>query len=268
MECLSYCVGSEIDISRLDRALSKETRWQVLRLRHVIELTDTHAKAHQTAFIFQNGTLVTWGIKRYQMDEYFKLLKPFLKSAIHPYLYDAITYQIGDKTTITPHDYFDVDVLTIEENSNELKLSLSYGLSQSVKLLAFETRVDNLIYKFSPEIEALSASGKLNMSRKAIQRALGEILGAKSQVNVKSNFLYQPKFFWQHPTLESYYTLIEKYMDIEKRIHALNHKLDNLSQIFELFYNYLDVRHSHFLEVIIIALIAIEIVFNVLNFHF
>jgi len=34
------------------------------------------------------------------------------------------------------------------------------------------------------------------------------------------------------------------------------------------FNGYLENRHAHNLEVIIIALIAIEIIFGVLNFHF
>ena len=43
---------------------------------------------------------------------------------------------------------FDVDCLKIENDNDELKLSLSYGFSQSVKLQYFETILEKLIEKF------------------------------------------------------------------------------------------------------------------------
>jgi hypothetical protein len=91
---------------------------------------------------------------------------------------------------------------------------------------------------------------------------------AKSEMNLINNFLYHPKFFWRHPSLEEFYTLLERYLHIPRRINAINHRLNTLNEIFDMFNSYLENRHSTSLELIIIALIAIEIIFGVLNFHF
>lgn len=183
-------------------------------------------------------------------------------------VHDEFHYQIGDKTAIEPHGFYDVDCLTIEEDSDELKLSLSYGFSQSVKLQYFETIIDALIEKYNPLIQALSHKGEMPISRKQIQQVIGEILGAKSELNLISNFLYHPKYFWQHPTLEEHFSMLERYLHIQRRVNAINHRLDTLNEIFDMFNGYLENRHSHHLEIIIIVLITVEIIIAVMNFHF
>ena len=87
-------------------------------------------------------------------------------------------------------------------------------------------------------------------------------------MNLISNFLYHPKYFWQHPTLEEDYIMLERYLHLERRVTTINHRLDTLNEIFEMFNHYLENRHAHTLEVIIIILIAIEVMFSMINFHF
>jgi len=62
--------------------------------------------------------------------------------------------------------------------------------------------------------------------------------------------------------------MLEHYLHIQRRVKAINHRLDTLNEIFDMFHHYLDNHHAHVLELIIIALIAIEIIFGVLNLHF
>ena len=62
--------------------------------------------------------------------------------------------------------------------------------------------------------------------------------------------------------------MLERYLHIQRRVNAMNHRLDILNDIFDMFNDYLDNRHAHNLELIIIGLIAIEIVVSLLKFHF
>jgi uncharacterized Rmd1/YagE family protein len=159
--------------------------------------------------------------------------------------------------------------LSIDNDGSELKLSLSYGFSQSVKLQYFETILEGLIELYTPMIHGLSKKdGNSSVSRQQIRQVIGDILAAKSELNLVSNFLYHPKYFWQHPTLEEHYIMLERYLHLPKRVNAINHRLDTLNEIFDMFNDYLEAQHTHRLEVIIIVLISIEIMFNVLNFHF
>lgn len=265
MECLSYCIANSIDLTGLDSHFKNTLAgYSSTRFREVLRLSpqDTHS---YTLFIFKNGTVVSWGIKRFRMRSYLDTIQLFAQKAILFHVHDEFSYEIGNKTAVEPHDYFDVDCITLEEDSDELKLSLSYGFSQSVKLQYFETIIEALIEKYTPMIQAISA--KQRISRRKIRTVIGEILEAKSEMNLISNFLYHPKYFWQHPTLEEYYTMLERYMHIQRRVNAINHRLDTLNDIFEMFNGYLENQHAHNLEIIIIVLIAIEIIFAALNIH-
>lgn len=268
MECLSFCIAKSIDLSRVDTHFKNEvTEFSSLKTRDVVKLNLNNNK-EQTIYVFKNGTVVSWGIRRYQINDYLNIIKQLLDKPVTIPVHDEFHFQAGDKTTIEPHDYFDVDCLTLEDDSEELKLSLSYGFSQSVKLQYFETIIEGLIEKYNPMIQMLSQTGAMKLSRNQIQQIIGEILGAKSEMNLISNFLYHPKYFWQHPTLEQHFAMLERYLHIQRRVNAINHRLDTLNEIFEMFNGYLDNRHGHNLEIIIIVLITMEIVIAVLNLHF
>lgn len=270
MECLSYCIASNIDLTRLDSHYKTNIGdYQSVKFRDVLKLTPIPT-THVRIFVFKNGTVVFWGVKRHQVNHYLDTIRSFANKPIAFRVRDEFIYRSGEKTAIEPHDYFEVDCLTIDDtfDSDELKLSLSYGFSQSVKLQYFETILEALIEKYTPLIHRLSGKGPMAVSRHQIRHVIGEILSAKSEMNLISNFLYHPKYFWQHPTLEEHYIMLERYLHIQRRVNAINHRLNTLNEIFDMFNSYLENRHSHSLEIIIIVLIMLEILFAVLNIHF
>lgn len=268
MECLSFCIANTIDLSKLDHHYRKEKGfYSSIRARDYIKLVNHQHK--KILYVFKNGTVVSWGIKRYEVSKELNEIRSYTDKPVPFLVHDEFSFTYGEKTIIEPHPYFDVDCITLEQdNDDEIKLSFSYGFSQSVKLQYFETVLESLIEKYTPLIHNLSQQGEMDITRKQIRQVIGEILGAKSEMNLISNFLYHPKYFWQHPTLEEYYATLERYMHIERRVNAINHRLDTLNEIFDMFNGYLENRHAHSLEIIIIVLIAIEIVFGVINFHF
>lgn len=264
MECLSYCIANSIDLAKVDQHYKTTTAdYTSVRSREVLKLIPSHAH-DALLFVFKNGTIVSWGIKRHEMKAYLKTITSLVNSPIPFWVHDELSYRIGEKTAIEPHDYFDVDCLTLDPDmsNDDLKLSLSYGFSQSVKLQYFEKILEVLIDKYNPLIQSLSSKGQMHVSRKQIKQVIGEIISARSEMNLISNFLYHPKFFWQHPTLEEYYIMLERYLHIQRRVNAINHRLDTLNEIFDMFNGYLENQHAHRLEVIIILLIVIEIILN------
>ena len=269
MECLSYCIANTIDLARLDTHYKTAIEGYVsVKSRDVLRLSPLNSN-NALVFVFKNGTVVSWGVKRHQIRAYLDTIKLFSYKPISFRVHDEFIYRAGDKTSIEPHDYFEVDCLTVNADldGGELRLSLSYGFSQSVKLQYFETILEALIEKYTPLIHKLSNKGQMVVTRNQIRQVIGEILSAKSEMNLISNFLYHPKYFWQHPTLEEHYIMLERYLHIQRRVNAINHRLDTLNEIFDMFNSYLENRHSHSLEIIIIVLITIELIFAMLNFH-
>lgn len=270
MECLSFCISNHLDLAGVDHFFkANPSLYLSNRFRDGVKLNHpTHPS--RLIFVFKNGTVVCWGMKRYLIPQLLSYLRSFADNPIHSNVHDEFSYRIAEQTTIKPHDYFDVDCLTLDaaEDGDELRLSLSYGFSQSVKLQYFEMLIEHLAERYTPFIETVSKTGDIPISRKKIQQANGEILGTKTELNLISNFLYHPKYFWQHPTLEQYFTMLERYLHLPRRASAINHRLDTIDEIFDMFNRYLENRHAHILELIIILLIAAETIFGVMNFHF
>lgn len=260
MECLTWCIANTIDLTRLDQYFKlKGPEYVAVKTRDVLKISVLKAKPY-TLFVFKNGTVVSWGVKRHRIQSYIEPIKLYADKLLPFAVHDEFSYRLALKTSIEPHDYFDVDCLTIEEDNDELKLSFSYGFSQSVKLQYFETLIESLIEKYTPMIQKLSSKGFMQLSRKQVRQIIGEIISSKSEMNLISNFMYHPKYFWQHPTLEVHFSLLERYLHIQRRVNALNHRLDTLSEIFDMFNSYMENRHARILEIIIIVLITIEII--------
>jgi len=265
MECLTFCIADSLELSSLEKGLKAKSLLNITRYWNVIEAYNR--EKNQYCYFFKNGTVVLWNIKRYEFIQYLTIVKKYTLKPLENLIHDEFSYRIADKTAIFPHDYFHVDSITLESDEAKLKLAISYGLSQSIKLNYYEQRLENSIMKYTHLVEQLSLSGKTKLSRNRINKILGDILFTKSELNLTENFLYQPKFYWQHPNLEQYYEIIANYLDITKRAETINSRLNTLNEIFEMFNGYLQNRHSHILEVVIIVLIVAEIVFSILNLH-
>ena len=266
MECLSYCVAEKIELASLERFLRENTSLKINKHSRVLELVDPARPS--SCYIFSNGVLVAWNLKRYQLSTYLTWARSYATAPLTLPLFEGYSCTYGEKTTIHPHYYFNIECIVLENHDDELKLSLSYGLARSIKLKYYENLLESLIERYTPLTKELSQTGQLRLSLKRVRHIIGDILAVKCELNLISNFLYQPKFFWQHPNLEDYFLLVERYMDIHKRADTLNQQLNTLNEIFLMCNSYIETKHSHHLEIIIVILILVEVVFSVLNLHF
>jgi len=97
---------------------------------------------------------------------------------------------------------------------------------------------------------------------------MGEIFMVRSSINLNSEYLDVPEFFWRNPHLEPFYVMTKKFLDIPSRVMALNQKLDVLQELLNMLNSQIQHRQSSLLESIIIMLILIEIVISLIRFHF
>ncbi len=264
MQCLSFCVSQGINLIGLERTM-KSKGYHCARYFDVLQVIDKTKDA--TIFYFNNGTIVTWNVKKARVRECLEVARPFYVEPLKKIHEDGFIYVIGNKVCIKPHDYFNVEIMQIDEDDPELKLGLSYAFSNSIKLRLYEHKIERLVEEYSPMVSRIAKTGKPGLKRKEILTIIAKILEAKGLVNLKVSYTYQPKYFWQHPNLETDYLMLESYLDIGQRVDSINRQIDTLNEIYNMLNSYLENKHSHFLEVVIIVLIFAEIIFSVLNLH-
>ena len=63
---------------------------------------------------------------------------------------------------------------------------------------------------------------------------MGEIFIERNFINLHSEILDTPEFFWNYPELEPFYRRTAHYLDVTKRVEILNKRLNVVHELFEI----------------------------------
>lgn len=262
MRCTSYCTASSYDVPRLFQDAQKRGTCQLFRDVIHLQLKDDK-KLKGDIFFFAYGVIVLWGFTQEEELAFLETLKEFEREPHQKPEIDEFTYVYGDGVKI------EEDEIILQNKSPLTKLAISYGIAQSVKLTIFEEMIQKTIDHTKSLPTSLAKRGKIALSRKEISQKMGEIFIERNFVNLHSEILDTPEFFWNHPELEPFYRRTSHYLDITKRVEALNKRLTVVHELFEILASEINHQHSSRLEWTIIGLIVIEVLLAVLKdiFH-
>jgi len=253
MRCTTYCTASAYDIPRLFQALQKFGSSQLFRdCIHIAIKEDRKPKGD--IFYFAYGSVVLWGFTEEEEQTILGSLKEFEKIAVVKPEMDEFTFSYGESMLI------EEDEIILHTKNTLTKLAISHGLAQSVKLTTFEEMIQKTIDRSKSLPEDLATKGKIPLSRKEISQKMGELFMERNFINLHSEILDTPEFFWNYPELEPFYRRTAHYLDVSKRVEVLNKRLGVVHELFEILSNELNHQHSSRLEWTIIILIVIEIV--------
>lgn len=255
MRCTSYCTAESYNMSDLSASLA-HAQGRFLEEVYSITVEDAYA------FVFPYGCITFWGMPSSDEERRFlEMLKPFEnKPTAHTYCEESI-FDYGEATEIHEEE----DNIILESRDPLLKLSLSHALSQSVKLEVFERNIHNTIVATRHLPLELATNGKISLSRRKMAQQIGQLFAERNSINLHSDILDQPEFFWKRPRYEPYYVMGAEYMDLSTRLDILNKKLMVVHELYNILSDELKHTHSSFLEMIIIGLIVVEVLLSVLR---
>jgi uncharacterized Rmd1/YagE family protein len=217
-----------------------------------IELTpDSHV------FFFSYGCFICWNTTDTQETQILEKLKTAEHNA-YTRISESFIYQVGPVISVIH------DTITLSASGDLVMqmLTVSYALSQSIKLTIFEDRVFSRIQSMKHLPEELSQTGRISLSRREISKQIGALFMERNSINLHSDILDAPSFFWDHPEYDDLYLKATKDQDIQTRTAVLNTRLDILKELLDVLHNALENRHSTMLEWIIIVLIFIEVILS------
>jgi hypothetical protein len=141
------------------------------------------------------------------------------------------------------------------------RYTLSLALTRSSSLSVLEDRLDSHITSVSSLPLLLSRSGAQPMSRREIIRKIGDLMSLRMAVNTSGGGLDDtPEFYWSEPALEEYFDAVTTEFEIKERIESINRKIDYASEVQSTLRALLTEASGHRMELIIIALIAVEVI--------
>ncbi|MCX8083814.1 MAG: RMD1 family protein [Calditerrivibrio sp.] len=252
-----YCTAKEFDRNKLFTYLNSRYKSFVIKDAVIVELLD-----HSTVIVFSYGVTVFWGVdfdtQKSLLDEIAEFeIDSFSKPIVEDFSF--VVDEGQQKTKVTK------DVFILHEDSQLIKLAISYALSQSTELYSFEESALDIIKRNDYIVKELLSRGKVSLSQKDISKERGRIFKEISQIYLSYGFLDVPEFFWEYPELEPIYQTTANYLDIRPRIEVLNKKLAIIQDLLNMLADEQKHNHSAFLEMVIIILIAIDIIISLIK---
>ncbi|KFX90020.1 hypothetical protein V495_04934 [Pseudogymnoascus sp. VKM F-4514 (FW-929)] len=156
------------------------------------------------------------------------------------------------------------DMITLRSGDHMIKLAMSHAIAQSTKLSFFEEKMSQTMIDAQHVPKRLALTGELGMSRPEVVKILGRLFKSRVDVNLSSNILDVPNFFWDsEPTLHPLYFAVREYLEITPRIKVLNERCRVFLELAEILTDSISDTKMSNITWIIIILIAVSIVVTV-----
>jgi len=218
------------------------------------------------AFFFSYGCTVFWELKDDEITSVFKKLKNYEDDKLPKIIEETYDIVDGPERRIYQQEI----CFGEEKDSGGImeKLAVSHALAQSMKLGTFEERVEQTIKKTEHIPKSLATTGKITLSGKEIAQKMGKLFLDRSSINLRSDVLDTPDFFWNNPELEPIYHMAAIDQEIKNRVEILNERMKLIHELFQILSDVFNSRHASTLEIIVIVFIGIEIVLSIIDvFH-
>ncbi|KAJ6619771.1 hypothetical protein B0H10DRAFT_2163831 [Mycena sp. CBHHK59/15] len=131
-----------------------------------------------------------------------------------------------------------------------------YAFSQALSL-----SLDEYLSSMALLPHSLAQTGKPGMGRTALVKKLGELMKFRQGLNLnRENFSDVPDFYWTEPELERYFNSMSDALDVKVRTDSVNDKITYAAEAQSVLRQLLTETSTHSMELVIIALIAVEVV--------
>ena len=212
-------------------------------------------------FFFPFGCVTIWGAEESEEKMILQNILGHTDSQNGQLVSDFIYFDYDETAEKTFIDE-EKNQIILADKSTFVKLSISHALAQSVKLSVLEKSVSNLIVKTTPIQQELARTGSVSLSKKEISQQIGILFNERYSINLHSDILDTPEFFWRRPSYEPLYLMTAEFQDIQLRQDIMNHRLNMIHELYNILTNELNYKHSTRLEWIIIILITMEVILS------
>ncbi|XP_024103586.2 required for meiotic nuclear division protein 1 homolog isoform X1 [Pongo pygmaeus] len=273
MHCTAFATADEYHLGNLSQDLASHGYVEVTSLPRdaaniLVMGVENSAKEGDpgTIFFFREGAAVFWNVKDKTMKHVMKVLE---KHEIQPYEIALVHWENEELNYIKIEGQSKLHRGEIKLNS-ELdlddaileKFAFSNALCLSVKLAIWEASLDKFIESIQSIPEALKAGKKVKLSHEEVMQKIGELFALRHRINLSSDFLITPDFYWDRENLEGLYDKTCQFLSIGRRVKVMNEKLQHCMELTDLMRNHLNEKRALRLEWMIVILITIEVMFE------
>jgi uncharacterized Rmd1/YagE family protein len=245
----SCYVGEKIDLKKLQEGLKKYTyitRDQPIVLKLALG---------QYAVLTKFGVVTFWNVPKNLRKEFIQEISPFVEKFDKYYPYFE-TLKVFTGKEIEDVKFGKVYLTKIDKEKVQV---ISFVISQSVALERFEKEIEQRVAELERLIGILKSGRITTLREKELLREIGDILAVRQRTISHLSLFDKPETTWERAELERLYNKLFYEFELGDRFDILNEKIRFLADHNKLLLDFISTQRGHFLELIIIILILIEL---------
>ncbi|XP_008693222.2 required for meiotic nuclear division protein 1 homolog isoform X3 [Ursus maritimus] len=232
MHCTAFATADEYHLGTLSQDLASRGYVEVTSLprdaANILVIGVEHSAKEGdpgTIFFFREGAAVFWNVKDKTMKHVMQVLE---KHEIQPYEIALVHWENEElnyiktegqsklhRGEIRLNSELDIDDAILE------KFAFSNALCLSVKLAIWEASLDKFVESIQSIPEALKAGKKVKLSHEEVMQKMGELFALRHRINLSSDFLITPDFYWDRENLEQLYDKTCQFLSIARRVKLM-----------------------------------------------
>ncbi|XP_067470201.1 required for meiotic nuclear division protein 1 homolog [Thunnus thynnus] len=278
MQCIAFATADQYHLPTLCHDLIGHGFHEIALPRDASNIlvisTEMAAKPDDNAlmFFFREGSVVFWNVEEKMMKKVLRILEhheiqPYEVALVH-WENEEINYAVAEGNTKLERGNFILSDKMDEHEAVLEKFAFSNALSLSVKLAIWEVSLDNFVESIQSIPETLKSGKRVKLSSAEVMRKIGELFTLRHCINLRSDLLITPDFYWDRENLEKLYDKTCQFLSINRRVNVMNEKLEHCTQLTDLMRSHLSEKHSLRLEWMIVILITIEVMFELARMIF
>ncbi|CAH1640914.1 unnamed protein product [Spodoptera littoralis] len=289
---MAYATANAYDLKNLKEALIQQKLYEPGTLKSdelgdvvVANAVYSVGTEPREIIFFREGGIVFWNCTELEARNVLEFVRPFeidsyprdvveKEREVMTYVYhpNVRSKKSGTQTAVITkgsrkkcHLQESSFVLVPKRDNSLEKYTFSHAMVQSARLGAWESRLEALATAVSSHTAAMQHDGAAHLDKKEVVRKLGELFSLRHRLNVESDLLDTPDFYWEEEQLERLYSSTVAYFTISRRTRVLNERLSHCVELLELLSSWAADRHHVRLEWMVIALILAEVCFELLH---
>lgn len=274
----AFATAGEYDLERLLAALKDQNLYEPKQFLSsgdndtdpdVLHVTAKYKVGNESRdlYFFREGTVVLWNCTDLENSNILRFLRQFEQDSYDESTVleesESMLYNTSDSVARLKNNSFYVSK---EDDTGLEKYTFSNAMSLSVKLGIWEASLERYIESMAFVTEDLKKGNSIKISRPEMLRKTGELFALRHLINLSSDLLDVPDFYWDREQLEHLYQQTCSYFSINRRTRVMNEKLNHCVELADLISSNLNDEHHVRLEWMIIILIMVEVGFEILHY--
>ena len=234
---------------------------------NIVQEEFTKPVRRKDIFFFADGSVIFWSVPELERRTVLDFLRHNPDIEGSDGLYDEDT--IFEESEMMAYTYIDTVNKKIDEESSRLdkkgritllnsherdtnyleKYAFSNAIAASVKLGAIEAQLDRIIDSIEFLSEDMKRGREIKTSRSEILMKTGEIFALRHVLNLSSDLLDTPDFYWDRAKLENMYHETCVHLAVGKRIRVTNEKISHCCELLDLVTNHLNDHHLSLIHI-------------------